>query len=73
MVGTSTTPSPTISRCDSTSAEGRARPEPPPRTADRAADPAALPLDRCAWAEASLFFDHRDPAMVTWLNGRAEA
>ncbi|MEI2730409.1 MAG: hypothetical protein V9G08_00045 [Dermatophilaceae bacterium] len=20
----------------------------------------------------SLFFDHRDPAMVTWLNGRAE-
>lgn len=21
---------------------------------------------------ASLFFDHRDPAMVTWLNGRAE-
>ena len=22
---------------------------------------------------ASLFFDHRDPAMVTWLNGRAEA
>ena len=22
---------------------------------------------------ASLFFDHRDPAMVSWLNGRAEA
>ena len=22
---------------------------------------------------ASLFFDHRDPAMVTWLNGRAQA
>lgn len=22
---------------------------------------------------ASLFFDHRDPAMVTWLNSRAEA
>jgi 2,5-diketo-D-gluconate reductase A len=21
----------------------------------------------------SLFFDHRDPAMVTWLNSRAEA
>ena len=21
---------------------------------------------------ASLFFDHRDPAMVAWLNGRAE-
>ncbi len=21
---------------------------------------------------ASLFFDHRDPAMVTWLNSRAE-
>ncbi len=21
---------------------------------------------------ASLFFDHRDPAMVTWLNNRAE-
>ncbi len=20
----------------------------------------------------SLFFDHRDPAMVTWLNSRAE-
>jgi 2,5-diketo-D-gluconate reductase A len=22
---------------------------------------------------ASLFFDHRDPAMVAWLNGRADA
>ena len=21
---------------------------------------------------ASLFFDHRDPAMVTWLNSRAD-
>jgi len=21
---------------------------------------------------AELFFDHRDPAMVSWLNGRAE-
>jgi len=22
---------------------------------------------------ASVFFDHRDPAMVSWLNGRREA